>query len=412
MRILYLATSFPEEGLGATIYTDLAEALLEAGHEITVVASEQRRNVKRTEMRKERGLDVLRVATGNYYDVGFIEKGISTLVYPYMMKSAISRHMGGKAYDMILFESPPVTNCSLVEWAKRRFGCRSYLMMKDIFPQNAVDLGIIKEGSLVHRYFRRLEKRLYLTADAIGCMSQANIEYLRRHNGWLDAGKIELFPNTKKIGELMPTGGFRIRKKLGIPDGAKLFLFGGNMGKPQYVDLLCEICSEFSGRADTFFLAVGRGTDRGKLAERIKVEGIKNALILENLPRDEFEQIVKEADVGLIILDPRFTIPNFPSRILSYMEHAKPVAAFTDRVSDIKDLVEGSGCGVWAWSGDKTGVFAKIDEMAASDKLEEMGLKGRKYTEENFRVERSVRILERRAGTLCMGPQQELADGR
>ncbi|HOG53151.1 MAG TPA: hypothetical protein PLT03_04685, partial [Bacillota bacterium] len=80
--------------------------------------------------------------------------------------------------------------------------------------------------------------------------------------------------------------------------------------------------------------------------------------------------------------------------------------------TDIKDLVEGSGCGVWAWSGDKTGVFAKIDEMAASDKLEEMGLKGRKYAEENFRVECSVRILERRAGTLCMGPRQELADGR
>ena len=123
MRILYIATSFPEPNKGATIYTDLAEALHEAGHEITVAVSEQARNLSQTQMKKERGFDVLRVVTGNYYDVGLIEKGITTLRNPTLMKKGISQYLSDRKFDFILYEAPPVTNASLVSWAKIKFQC-------------------------------------------------------------------------------------------------------------------------------------------------------------------------------------------------------------------------------------------------------------------------------------------------
>ncbi len=73
---------------------------------------------------------------------------------------------------------------------------------------------------------------------------------------------------------------------------------------------------------------------------------------MDNLPRNEYEQILKECNVGLIILDPRYSIPNYPSRILSYMEYKKPILAATDRITDIKELILEACCGEWVWSGD------------------------------------------------------------
>lgn len=400
MRVLYIATSFPEPNKGATIYTDLAEALHEAGHQIIVAVSEQARNLNQTQMRKERGFEVLRVVTGNYYDVGLIEKGITTLIIPTLMKKGISQYLSDKKFDVILYEAPPVTNASLVRWAKIKYQCPSYLMLKDIFPQNAVDIGIMKKCSLLFKFFKYKERKLYESADIIGCMSKANKQYIINHNPWLDESNIELFPNTKKIVDNIDSDRQEMRHKYSIPKDACVFLFGGNMGKPQFIDLLCKAIIDCKDDKNIFFLFVGRGTERYKLEEIIKNEEINNAIVIENLPRDQYEQITKESDVGFIILDPRFTIPNYPSRVLSYMEYSKPVIAATDRSTDLKELVESSKCGEWVWSGDEDGFIEVIKRFSKSSTLKDMGSNGRAYLEKNFSLEQSVRILEKHLNLL------------
>lgn len=394
MKILYIATSFPEPDKGATIYTDLAEALNEAGHEIVVAVSEQARNKSSTEIKKERGFEVLRIVTGNYYDVGLIEKGITTLKIPLLMRKGITNYLENRVFDVILFESPPVTNAGLVAWAKRKFKCPAYLMLKDIFPQNAVDLGIMKSNGLLFKYFKSKEKKLYKTADIIGCMSNANKDYLIKHNSWIDKRKVKIFPNTKKLTNSIKTEKLVVRERYGISEEACVFLFGGNMGKPQYIDLLCEAVINCKDEKKIFFLFVGRGTDKYKLEHTIRDNCIENALVIGNLPRDDYEQLTKECDIGLIVLDPRFTIPNYPSRILSYMEYAKPVLAATDKASDISDLIQEAQCGEWVWSGDSDIFVSMIREMAFSKDLTKKGYNGRKYIEEHLNVGISVMKLE------------------
>jgi glycosyltransferase involved in cell wall biosynthesis len=394
VKVLYIATSFPEITKGSTIYTDLAEIIHEAGHEITVVVSEEPKSKRQTEIKKERGFDVLRIITGNYYDVGLVEKGITSLRIPILMRKGISRYLKNKSFDLILFESPPVTNASLVEWTKKKFNCPAYLMLKDIFPQNAVDIGIIKNKGILFKYFERKEKKLYKIADVIGCMSSANKDYVIKHNTWLDKRKVQIFPNTKRISDYINTKLFLIREQYGIPKDACVFLYGGNMGRPQYIELLCHAVKACKNERDIFFLFVGRGTDRHKLEKTIEGNEIKNALVIENLPRDDYEQIIKESDIGLIILDPRFTIPNYPSRILSYMEYAKPVLAATDNVSDIRNLIMEANFGEWVFSGDKNAFVDKVKQMVISKDLSIKGENGRKYIEDNFKAEYSLQILE------------------
>lgn len=397
LKILYIATSFPTPDKGETIYTDLAEAIHLAGHEITVAVAEQSKNQKATEMKKERGFNVLRVVTGNYYDVNLFEKGLTILRIPFLMKLGINKYINDQNFDFILFEAPPVTNYRLVAWAKKKFDCPAYLMLKDIFPQNAVDLGMIRKNGLLFRFFEAQEKKLYDVANTIGCMSQANQEYIIKHNPQIDLNKVTIFPNTKKIFsdvDVNQKADLSMREKYNIPNDACLFLFGGNMGAPQYIDLLCETIRHFKNDSSLYFLFVGRGTERYKLKKVIRSQSVKNALVIENLPRNDYNQITKESDIGLIVLDPRFTIPNYPSRILSYMEYGKPILAVTDEVSDLKDLIEVAQCGEWVCSNNTEEVLKQVKIFSERKDLGQLGGNGRKYMIQNLNVEKSVEILE------------------
>ena len=400
MKILYIATSFPKPKEGATIYTDLAEAIASAGHEIVIAVAQQYNNQSKNDKQKnigmmqERGLPVIRIPVGNYYEVSLIQKGITTLLLPFKMRLGLKKYLKNQKIDLILFESPPITNASLIAWVKKKCGCSAFLMLKDIFPQNAVDLKIISSKGLLYKYFKRKEIDLYHVADKIGCMSPANRDYIIQHNPWMNKEKVELFPNTKKFTEITKPEIVTIRKRLNISDHACVFLFGGNMGKPQCIELLVHVIQALKMEKNIYFLFVGRGTERYKLKNIIRKQHICNARVIDNLPRDTFEQLIRESDVGLVVLDPRFTIPNYPSRILSYMEYAKPILAATDYVSDIKELIKEADCGKWIWSGDEDGFIQEILNMSKDAKCRrEQGMNGRNYGSLHFSVENSVEII-------------------
>ena len=398
MKVLYISTVFPREGAGATIYTDLAEELARRGHQVTVVAAEGKKYRGKTRLVQERGCEVLWVCVGDLYDVGLVKKAISQLTLQNRLISAMRHMLPERSFDVVLFEAPPVTTYRAVEFAKQRFSAHSYLMLKDIFPQNAVDLGMMRAGSVLYRFYRHKEKKLYAAADIIGCMSSANRQYILSHNPEIPADKVEIFPNTKRVGSI-PASESRmstLREKYGIPATAVVFLFGGNMGKAQAPEFLCAAAERLKEELNIFFLFVGRGTEKEKIRRRIS--SLKNALYLENLPRDEYERLAAECDVGILCLNPCFTIPNYPSRILSYMECALPVVAATDSNTDIPALIEEAECGVCCSSGNLEEFIEKVTILAADAKSRAtMGKNGRHYLEKNLCVERSAEQLEQLA---------------
>lgn len=391
MNVLYISTVFPREDENSTIYTDLAEVLAERGHSVTVVAADERKRNNGTRLLQERGCDVLRVRIGNMYDVNIIEKGISIISLESIMSTAIKKYLKGKHFDLIISEAPPVTLSGVVKTAKKMFHAPSFLMMKDIFPQNAVDIGMMKKGSFVERFFRLKEKKLYDVADNIGCMSEGNCNYIAKHSN-VPIQKLSVFPNTKKI-KPVPVKDKSIRDKYNIPREKVVFVFGGNMGKPQGMNFLVSGIQRAEKVDEAFFVLVGRGTEREKVKELLKKS--RNVLILDNLKRDEYEALISSCDVGIISLDYRFTIPNYPSRILSYMEYAMPVVAATDRNTDFRNLIEESGCGYWCESKNLD-EFVKIVKAfcRAEDARRCMGNNGRRYIEEHFTVEKSAELLE------------------
>lgn len=398
MRIIYISTVFPKPEQSSTIYTDLAEQLVEQGHQVTVVVAEERRKYKETGIVYERGCEVFRVKTGNMYDVNIIEKGISIVTLSFFLKRAVKKNFEKRKFDLVLFEAPPLTLASVVEYVKRLFGIPAFLMMKDIFPQNAIDIGMMRKD-IIYYYFKLQEKKLYRIADGIGCMSQGNLDYIVEHNE-VSAEKLSIFPNTKKIRNIERKKTLSVRDKYGIPHEKVVFVFGGNMGKPQGLKFLCDAIQQFSEDENVFFLLVGRGTERKYVSQ--KLNECKNARVLDSLPRDEYELLIQECDVGLISLDYRFTIPNFPSRILSYMEYKMPVLAATDSITDFRNLIEGADCGIWCESNDIK-AFCDAVRLIANDEglREKMGENGNRFLKENYDVNISVHLLENFMNRFC-----------
>ena len=397
MNILYISISALPHLSGHGISLDLIRELKNKGHNVYVVGSRQRREGKKTNLSEEEGCQILRVKTGNVTKCNKIEKGIATLLLPYQYIAAIKKYFKNIRFDAVLYPTPPVTQIATVSFIKKRDNAKTYLLLKDIFPQNAVDIGMMtKSGpkSIIYKMFRKKEEKLYRISDYIGCMSRANVDFVIKNNPFVNSEKVHICPNAIQVFPYEKDLEKRkeIRKKWNISEDKTVFIYGGNLGRPQDIPFVIECIRANAHREDCFFVVCGKGTEYKKLKAYYEAEKPQNMLLLNGLPKEEYEDFVKAFDVGLIFLDHRFTIPNFPSRLLSYMQAKMPVIACTDPNTDIGKVAEAGGFGVWCESNDPANFTQAIDEILTRD-LDAMGEAGYEYLKENYTAEKACEIL-------------------
>ena len=322
-----------------------------------IICALEKRDNQDTYLAEEDGCQILRVKIGNNKRANIIEKGLTTVLLPKKYIAAIKEYYPNVKFDLILYPTPPVTQVRTVEYIKKRDGAKSYLLLKDIFPQNAVDIGMMSKSGikgLLYKHFRRTEKRLYQVSDYIGCMSQANVDYVLKHNPEVDPTKVEVCPNSIEVIDksVDKETKRKIRAKYGISLEKKVFIYGGNLGKPQDIPFIIECMKAVRDINEAFFVIVGDGSEYGKMEEYVKTAAQSNLRLMQRLPKEDYDTLVAACDVGLIFLDHRFTIPNFPSRLLGYMQAKIPVLAVTDPNTDIGKVITEGGFGWWCESND------------------------------------------------------------
>ena len=284
-----------------------------------------------------------------------------------------------------------------MEYVKKRDQARTYLLLKDIFPQGAVDIGMLsKRGikGLIYKYFRGKEKKLYEISDRIGCMSEANCQYVLKHNPEINPEKVELCPNCIEVKNFAISKQERtaIRKKYHIPLDKTVFVYGGNLGKPQGISFLLECLKTQLENEKVYFLIAGGGTEYNTIAAFFKEFKPNNMKLLKQLPKKEYDKLIAACDIGMIFLDHRFTIPNFPSRLLSYMQAKLPVLAVTDPNTDIGKIIVDGGFGWWCESNN-VNRFNKCVEKGCYANLIKMGAAGHEYLCQNYSVEKSYGVV-------------------
>lgn len=402
MNILFLSLMGYTSIKNRDIYTDLLREFIRQGHKVYLVSPAEKRQGVETGLIQEENSTILRVKTGNIQKTNIIEKGISTVRLESQFVTAIKNYFSGVKFDLILYSTPPITIAKAVEYVKKRDRAKTYLLLKDIFPQNALDLGMMNKTGVrgvLYKYFRAKEKKLYELSDYIGCMSQANVDYVLKHNPKIDANRVEVCPNSIEPVDRSVSGIERIqmRKKYSIPFDKTVFVYGGNLGKPQGIPFLIECLKSQKNNSKVYFLIVGDGTECVKLEEFIHTTKQENVRLMKRLPKDDYDRMVGSCDVGMIFLDHRFTIPNFPSRLVSYMQAKIPVIAVTDPNTDVGIDIARGGYGWWCESNSVSS-FDDLINTILTDDLKIKGETGYKYLNEHYTVEIGYKIISNSIG--------------
>ena len=383
MNILFVSMSLE---LGCKdLYCDLIGSLLRRKHCITVVRSLA--NITNTTFQEqEMGLHVLNVKTGDPFSKNLFRKGLNQIMIGTYLKRAIREYLSDEKFDLILYATPPVTLSGVVKFCKNKYHAKTFLMLKDIFPQNAVDLEMMSKAGIIYKYFRNQEKKYYRYSDYIGCMSQANLEYVKRHNPEVEKEKLHIFPNSIEID---------FEGNTIFNEDKTVFMFGGNLGKPQNISFLIDLSRRLKGYSKAEFIVVGDGTEQRKIIEYVTNEKPTNFIYNTRLPQEEYENLLQTADVGIISLDPRFTIPNVPSRMQSYMKLKKPIFAITDLATDVKNMLIENDCGWWCDARNLDEAVKIIKTICGNkENQKRKGLNGFEFLRREFDVELNADKIE------------------
>lgn len=395
VKVLFISLLAMEDVNNQSIYGDLLRFFRDREHEVVVVSPRERRTGLPTELSREHGMRFLRVSVGNIQKTGFVEKGISLLCLKHQLMRSFNKYLGDECFDLILFTTPPTTISSLIGKVKERTGARAYLLLKDIFPQNSLDLGLLSRSGIkgiAYRYFKKTERDTYAVADWIGCMSEANREYLLIHAPQIDANLVEVNPNSITPRPPCNSDRMSLRRRFELPDNERVFVYGGNLGKPQAIDFLIEVLRLNEKDAVGHFVIAGAGTERHLLEDFFSNQQPSHATLLPELSQSKFDSLLNACDAGLILLDPRFTIPNFPSRLLSYMQAKLPVLVASDASTDIGKVVEAGKFGFWCSSETPQALLDCCRNLEECD-LAGMGEEAYSCLMANFTVERSYRLI-------------------
>lgn len=390
MNILFLTMIGIRTINKSGIYADLMRKFKSEGHCVTIITPRERMTGMKTRLVIEDGVQILGVKTLNLQKNNIIEKGVGQVLVERQFTKAYKKLLSEKKFDLIIYSTPPIIFPNTIEYIKKaNSGAKTYLLLKDIFPQNAVDLGMLSKSGLkgiLYKFFRRKEKKMYMLSDYIGCMSPANIKYVINNNPEVSKHKVELAPNCIELQEYPAFDRNAILSKFGLPINKPIFVYGGNLGKPQSIPYLIDCLKICDRRNVGHFVIVGDGTEYEKIKSWIQTSKPTNVSLFKRLLKEDYDQLVQVCNVGLICLDHRFSIPNYPSRLLTYLEHKIPVICATDVNTDIGIIAEENGYGYWCESVKPDDFVACVDKMLASD-IKVMGEKGYQYLCENYLVD-------------------------
>ncbi len=404
MNILIVADIYPPEiSSAAHLMKELAEGLKKRGHNVWVITTYPKYYLpKELEGQKfelfseEAGIKVIRVKTSPLKKVNFIIRGVSQLILPFLFFLKIKKYIHEKL-DVVIVYSPPLPLALVGGMIKRYYGAKFILNIQDIFPQNAIDLGVLKGRK--HKpavwLFEWIEKKVYKKADKITFHSEGGRRFLVEKKGVPEEKIITLhnWIDLKPFKNL--TQNISFRKKYGL-EGKFIILFGGIIGPAQGMEFMVEVARKFADLKDLVFLLVGDGSEKPKIEELINKYSLSNIIIKPFISKEEYPYLVKDSDVGLVCLSGKNKTSFVPGKILGYMAAGKPIIAFLNKESDGFAVLNEAGCG-YAANSDNLEEAEKITRKiyAEKDRLKEMGESGLKYASENLAVDVILNKLEK-----------------
>lgn len=336
MHLLLITDTFPPlNNSGAVQLWDLALGFQEEGHQLTVmVASPHIQSPWVIEVNQ--GIQIVRVRTARLKDASHMRRGLGELMMPFaMLRCLRSCAMDSVNWDGLIWYSPSIFFGPLIRYLKRKNGCRTYLIIRDIFPEWAFDMGLIKNGPLYY-LLKKIAKYQYALADTIGIQTPGNEKYFLEWKSEKNR-RLEVLHNWVTA---PPNLGCSIDLSKSPLAGRFIFVYAGNMGIAQNVRIFLELALLMKEQKKIGFLFVGRGSELESLKNTANTNGLNNILFFDEIVSSQIPGLFAQCHIGLIALDQRHQSHNIPGKFLTYLSAGLPVLAHVNLNNDLVNIIE------------------------------------------------------------------------
>jgi len=372
MRFLMIAMQYPVGAGQSYLTTELADALVAAGHDVEVLHLDWSAppGSRVEEFRTATGVRVVRCGPKMLWGPGRLVRDASKFVLSGRHAARIAgRYFDLAAFDVAIAWMPATAIAPLVKRIGRARIRHRLLFIWDFFPDHHHEIGRIP-GGMVLKIARWWEQRLLKHFTAIICTLPGNADYLRKRFRVGQDQRVLVTPIWGVTRPALPIDRAAVRRRYALPADSAIAVFGGQLTEGRgFEQMLAAADAALMAGSDLHFLFVGDGRLAPLLRDRASRQA--NLLYRPPLTRAAYLDLLGACDVGMVATVPGVTSFSIPSKTIDYLRAGLPIVAAVEHGNDFVDILHRFGVGSAVPFGDAGSFFTEAERLARAGRITE-----------------------------------------
>lgn len=381
--VLFTDTYSPHTNSASTQLRHLVEEMVNFGHEVTIVCP----NIEPLNTCAKRSITIIGTKYFRSKNKSLVFRFLLELMLPII--ATVKLYFNNKKQiDGVIYYSPSIFWSFAVYFVCRQYNCKSYLILRDIFPDWAFDLGIFR-NKFLYKFLRLFASVQYLVSDKIGVQSPRNIKYIQeRYHA--PENKLEVLENW--IGDENISDG--PRELIQVCKSNRVLVYAGNVGKAQNLALIVQAANIMKENYNFLFVILGGGQEFEKIKNLSESLNVTNLIYHDYIDESALQAVLAVCDVGLVSLDPNHMSNNIPGKFINYLKNGMGVIACVNPKSDLVDLINLENIGLAYCGNDPVELTEKIIKLLENESsLSLMSTKARKVYNKRYQPKVPARRL-------------------
>ena len=364
MRVLMVTMQYPTGSGQSYLTTELADALVSAGHEVEVLHIDWTGSPKSRieELRTAAGVRVVRCAPKYLSGFGRLARHSSKFILSGRHAARVAaRHFDLASFDVAFAWMPLVAIAPLVKRMESARIVHRTLFVWDFFPDHHYEIGRMP-GGLPLRVARAWEQRLLRHFTTIVCTLPANADYLRRRFRLGPEQRVLVTPIWGPTKPVEAVDRAAVRQRHGLPPNAPIAVFGGQLTQGRgFEQMLAAADAAMAAKAKLNFLFIGDGRLAPAIRDRAALQ--PNLLYRPSLTRADYLELLGACDVAMLATVPGVTSFSMPSKTIDYLRAGLPIVAAVEHGNDFIRILEDYGVGTAVPFGESELFFLEAQRL-------------------------------------------------